>query len=104
MDTGPIPGLFSYLQLIPDGRGGENPFSPMECHWLQKPYPKAGPGVGGQYKVDFMVFCVLCFCFDSQGFFFVLFCLQRRMIMKLQGRKLEEGKQYDQNMLYEKTQ
>lgn len=62
---------------------------------------KAGPGVGGQYKVDFMVFCVLYFCFDSQGFF--LFCLQRRMIMKLQGRKLGEGKQYDQNMLYEKN-
>lgn len=101
VDTGPIPGLFSYLQLIPDGmRGEENLFSPMVCHWLLKPYPRAGPGVGGQYNVDFVVFCVLYFLWFS-GF---LFCLQRRMIMNLQGRKLGEGKWYDQNILYEKTQ
>lgn len=100
VDTGPIPSLFSYLQLIPDWRGEENPFSPMECHWLQKPHPRAGPGVSGQYKVDFMFFfCVLYFCFDFQGF---LFCLQRRMNIKLQGRKLGKGKWNDQNILYEK--
>lgn len=72
VDTGPIPSLFSYLQLIPDWRGEENPFSPMECHWLQKPHPRAGPGVSGQYKVDFMVFLCTLFLFWFSGVF-VLF-------------------------------
>lgn len=71
MDIGPIPSLFSYLQLIPDGGGAENPFSPMECHWLQKPHPRAGPGVGGQYKVDFMVFVYFIFVLIFRGFCFV---------------------------------
>lgn len=97
MDIGPIPSLFSYLQLIPDGGGRKSVFS-NGVSLVTKATPQGRPRSGWPIQSGLHGFCVLYFCFDFQGF---LFCLQRRMNMKLQGRKLG-GKRYDQNILYEK--